>query len=168
MALSRWVVTLAWPFNEARDFSVRNCWFLTLTLWTIAYYNSHSYSTKHSQLTAERNEGGFWPQFHKYFHLISESIPQSPGWPHVWQLNSLAGALWWAKAWLVSRRSSLRALKQKLKWHSIVACLLGNKRAVDVTDERAAVKAVYHQKLEEGTDTEQGEKQILPCSAKCD
>lgn len=49
-----------------------------------------------------------------------------------------------------------------------MACLPGKKRTADGTDERAAVKAVYHQKLGQDTDTEQGEKQILPGSAKCD
>lgn len=46
-----------------------------------------------------------------------------------------------------------------------MACLLGNKGAADGTDEKAAIKAVYHQKPEEDTDTEQEEKQIPPGSA---
>lgn len=49
-----------------------------------------------------------------------------------------------------------------------MACLLGNKGAADGTDEKAAIKAVYHQKPGEDTDAEQGEKQIPPGSAKCD
>lgn len=49
-----------------------------------------------------------------------------------------------------------------------MACLVGNKGAADGTDEKAAIKAVYHQKLGEDTDTEQGEKQIPSGSAKCD